>query len=339
MDLSPNDVRNYEFSTQMRGYARDDVDDFREQIAAAMEILKQENHKLSMEIDSVKMQLSGLRHFEDTIKDAAIDARRNADMTVANAKSEAELIVSRAKTEVSEIIGSRARKVHEFEEEIVRLQRMKKSYLSKLHSLIKSHLDLLDEVTGKDSDTEGDGLEVTASSEVSRRKLETVGSRPEKLRPIRTEEANAADTIVPASATAESGVNENAEGAVDPELAAALEKYQYKKETPDSPPMDTSMPPEPVPMPGEMVETTARAEDVPPGFISVDAEGTRTGATDKIATPHDDAETSAGQPPTDSRPTADLSEDGADEPPENLAEELDKVVAKFEEEMDKAEKN
>ena len=87
MDLSPNDVRNYEFSTQMRGYARDDVDDFREQIAAAMEILKQENHKLSMEIDSVKMQLSGLRHFEDTIKDAAIDARRNADMTVANDKS------------------------------------------------------------------------------------------------------------------------------------------------------------------------------------------------------------------------------------------------------------
>ncbi|MFH1375024.1 MAG: DivIVA domain-containing protein [bacterium] len=340
MDLSPNDVRNYEFSTQMRGYVREDVDNFLEHIAAAMEALKQENHKLSMEIDSVKVQLSGLRQFEDTIKNAAIDARRNADMTVANAKSEAELIVSRARTEVSEIIGMRARKVHTIEEEIVKLQRTKKSYLSKLHSLIKSHLDLLGEVTGKDSDTEDAGLEVTASSEVSRRKRETVGSRPEKLRPIRTEEANAADTIVPADTTADPDSNENTEGAVDPELAAALEKYQYKKETPDSSPMDTSMPPEPVPLPGEMFETTARAEDVPPDFISVDTVGTRTGATDKIATPHDDAEVSVvQQPPTDGKITADPPADGPDGTQENLAKELDKVVARFEEEMDKAEQN
>ena len=144
MDLSPNDIRNYEFANKMRGYSKDEVDDFRELVAAALEALKQENLKLSIEIDSLKTQLAGLRQFEDTIKSAAIDARRNADLTVANAKREAELLLSRAKTEAMEIIGSRAQKVGEIEDQITKLQFAKKSYLSKLRNLSKSHLEVLE---------------------------------------------------------------------------------------------------------------------------------------------------------------------------------------------------
>ena len=91
MDLSPNDIRNYEFPTQLRGYEKDEVDKFKDQVAEAIEQLKQENLKYSMEIESIKGQLSGLRQFEDAIKSAAIDARRNADLTIANAKKKPSL--------------------------------------------------------------------------------------------------------------------------------------------------------------------------------------------------------------------------------------------------------
>ena len=43
MDLSPNDIRNYEFSTQMRGYSKDEVESLLEQVAAALEAVKQED--------------------------------------------------------------------------------------------------------------------------------------------------------------------------------------------------------------------------------------------------------------------------------------------------------
>ena len=75
MDLSPNDIRGYEFPNQMRGYDKDEVDNFLEQVANAFEEMKQQNLKYSMEIESLKSQLSGLKQFEDTIKSAAIDAR------------------------------------------------------------------------------------------------------------------------------------------------------------------------------------------------------------------------------------------------------------------------
>ena len=108
MDLSPNDIRNYEFPSQMRGYDKDEVDSLLEQIAAAMEEIKQVNLNLSMELDSVKGQLQGLRQFEDTIKSAAIDARRNADLTMDNAKQEAELLLGKAKNEAEKIIESKS---------------------------------------------------------------------------------------------------------------------------------------------------------------------------------------------------------------------------------------
>ena len=127
MDLTPNDIRNYEFSSQMRGYDKDEVDTFLNQVASALEEMKQENLKQSLEVDSLKTQIAGLREFEDTIKNAAIDARRNADMTISNAKKEAELILNKAKAEGDKIVGSRSKQISDLENKIAKMEVVKKS--------------------------------------------------------------------------------------------------------------------------------------------------------------------------------------------------------------------
>jgi len=354
MDLSPNDIRNYEFPNQMRGYAREEVDNFLEHVAAALEALKQENLKLTTEVDSLKTQLAGLRQFEDTIKSAAIDARRNADLTIANAKKEAELILSKAKTEAAEIIGSRAQKVSELENQINKLQLAKKSYLSKLRILIKSHLEVLEEVvTGETPSDIKSVLEVTETTDVTREELETIATKPKKPEPIRTEEAKAAEQIAPAPTPPEKTETEPSypvaedtlgdrteppDKAVDPELAAALEKYQRKEE----PPAQQQQPPTPIidhlPAPGELVETTTRAEDIPEGFITPEIDEETKDDTDKVGLPVDSQPDTTEHNAIDVDKPADVSKSDSEIPPEKLAEELDRVVAKFEEEMDKAEK-
>lgn len=352
MDLSPNDIRNYEFATQMRGYSKDEVDDFRELVATTLEALKQDNLKLSMEIDSLKTQLAGLRQFEDTIKSAAIDARRNADLTVANAKKEAELILSRAKTEAMEIVGSRAQKVGEIEDQITKLQLARKSYLSKLRNLIKSHLDLLEEVVSSETTAESkSGLEVTESTEVTPKKLETIATKPDKTEPIKTEEVNAAEEIVPATtppkAEPSPTATEDIPGdqtphtgqPVDPELAAALEKYQRKEEPPAEQQPTTTPTTDHSPAPCEIVETSAHAEDIPNGFVAPETDPAASDGTDKVAVDVDSQPDATEHNAIDVGAPPDSVKEESKVAPENLAEELDRVVAKFEEEMDKAEKN
>jgi cell division initiation protein len=356
MDLSPNDIRNYEFSTQMRGYTKDEVDSLLDQAAAMLDAVKQENLKLSMEVDSLKSQLAALRQFEDTIKSAAIDARRNADTTMGDAKKEAELILTKARDEADQVLEFRIEKLAELDSKIAASELAKKSYLNKVHGIITSHLEIIDHLIDQepsaserdddedhDRETAGDNgkIEVTHSGEVDRKQMETIGTPSISDGPRRTEDANA-DEIVEASLETDSEVaamgdtEANAEEAdpskpVDPELAQALQQYQTSDGSPSE---HSDQPPSPdmqAQPPGQFVETSARAEDIPPGFIvGPSADGSVSNSDEKSATDKLLLKDTS---------TAKKDSDKSEHPPvspEDLAEELDNVVAKFDEEMDKA---
>jgi len=366
MDLSPNDIRNYEFPNQMRGYNKDEVDNFKEQVANAIEGLKHENLKLSMEIDSLKSQLAGLKQFEDTIKNAAIDARRNADMTVANAKKEAELMLSKAKAEAEQAIAARAKQISDIENQLQKIELTKKSYINKVHGLLHSHLELIEDIAAAENmkDISEESLDITDSAEVESKKRETFATQPSEDKAIKTEDAKAADNIVevepPRQESDEAPQDEMTESLrdavkdeapeeppeqpeepknIDPELAAALESYQKKVEG-EAQAENLTPPQKDVAPPDNVTITDARAEDVPNGFIAKQPKTEdNDSTTDKVSLAPDVQDT-----PTEHN-TIDIDKPEAEKPkeqhsePGNLANELDEVVAKFEEEMDKAEKS
>jgi len=348
MDLSPNDIRNYEFPNQMRGYSKEEVDNFLEQVAGALEAAKQEQLKLSMELDSVKSQLSGLKQFEDTIKNAAIDARRNADTTVAAAKKEAEEMLDEAKTEAARALASRTQQVNDIEEQITRIGLTKMSYLSKIRDLIQSHLDMIDDIEHSEEPAEktNDEIEVTESNEMKAKNRETVATQPSEPTSIKTEEANSPESSMESLSEASKedlsdalkdvlGDDDQTNNAtpIDPELAMALENYKKaaaeQTETNAADPAESE-----IPQQGVMQETTALAEDIPQGFVSGNGDQVNTD-TDKVKVEATAAENS-GEPHQVDIDTP-LAEKPKSAKPDGLAKNLDEVVAKFEEEMDKAE--
>ncbi len=341
MDLSPNDIRNYEFPSQMRGYDKEEVDSLLNQIASVLEAMKQENMKVSMELDSVRTQLSGLREFEETIKGAAIDARRNADMTVANARKEAELILSKAQADADQIVHVRSQQIADLEDQIAKLDLSKKSYLGKVRAMINSHLDMIDDIATAEIKRElstkpkEESIRVTNSSEVERDNFESIATQPSETPVDAAEEVAVTEEGHPASPTSdtdkiptdapppetEAAEEPEEEAPVDPELAAALERYNSPTEStsiPEAPPSEpTEEPPMPSPSPphDRFVETTASAEDIPKGFV-------------------------AGPPGTSEHPPLpDSGQPSGEFKPEDLADELDNIADKFAQELDKAEHN
>ncbi|RKX18737.1 MAG: hypothetical protein DRP35_08805 [Candidatus Zixiibacteriota bacterium] len=335
MDLSPNDIRNFEFPSQMRGYDKDEVDSFLEQVAVAMEEIKQANLNFSMELDSVKGQLQGLRQFEDTIKSAAIDARRNADLTMENAKKEAESVLSEAKKEVEKTIESKSNKIQEIENHISQLELTRRSYMEKLKGLINSHLDIVDEISKSElpKEVEKDLLEITASNEVESEKRATVTETPKDSSSDYPKEQSAPDPLLQNESPDKSEKVVDEESAVDPELAAAISSFdrsdEVKPAQKDEPEILQEKEPEPQrekidPSTG-WLETERTAEEVPPEFI------VNKPSEENQASKENDMN---GLEVTQDQPA--LKE--VNPLSENLADELDKVAAKFEEEMNKAEK-
>lgn len=330
MVFTPNDIRNIELSTQMRGYHKEEVDDLLEQVAQALESEKQQNLRLTMEVDSLKQQLATLREFEDTIKNAAIDARRHADQTMADARKEAESILAGAKAQVDRALGSQSKQLQDLRMRLAKAEEIKDSYLNKLRELIETHLHMVDATDTTAFVALKEDIEVTDSSEVERDSMETVGAEyelaaddggkaPAAGRPTDTTPPGLkAETPPQAQQEGQAPIDEETAAGVDPELAEALARYQSQVRRSADSAADERTLPRSSSQPSE--SGSDLADVIPPGYWTKDPE-TKQDITGKVPI------------------IRDSDRDASKIAPEQLAEALDKVVAKFEETMDQAAKS
>lgn len=364
MELTPNDIRNYEFASQMRGYDKEEVDSFLEQVANYMEELKEEQLKLTTELASVKLQLDKLREFEDSIKNAAIDARHNADTLVSNARKEVDELLTSARKEVEMIEQTSAQRISDIKKELAQMELTRKSYLNKLRELINSHLEILEEISADDARREiaeaasefeyvaaarekaddftpnetSENIQVSDSSEVTRDSRESIANKKTE-----EEEAEESEDAPDVTAASEDEQTEHVHKDEDEVNSEELNDSSKVQAGPDDDAVDGTVDPELAaaldsyhatqeqpsqdsPLPNANVtETTARAEDVPPEFIAA-AQTTEPGGPPK---PLDQTHESKSESPAENKKAG----------PVSIASELDNIAAKFEEEMDKAAKS
>lgn len=151
MGLTPNEIRNQEFSSSMRGYTRSEVEAFKEAAATALEEAKVEILKLTEESNALNGRYQDLKGLEETLKASVVEAQKGADQTVKNSKKEAELIIADAKLKRDEIIEEKHRTLAELETRIHELEFTRKSFYAKLKSELEGYLKLLDQTENNSS--------------------------------------------------------------------------------------------------------------------------------------------------------------------------------------------
>jgi len=146
MGFTPNEIRNQEFSKSMRGFSPAEVEAFKEAAASALEEAKGEILKLTEERNSVKDKYEQLRNIEETLKNVVIEAQKNTEQTIQNAKKEAELIVSEARNRRDEAIEDKHRQIADLDARIHEVEYTRRSFYSRLKAEIEAHLRLLEQV-------------------------------------------------------------------------------------------------------------------------------------------------------------------------------------------------
>ena len=95
--LTPVDIHNKEFTTSFRGFNKEDVDDFLDQVVNDYETLYRENRQLKKEIELNKKQLDQYHQLEKNLQDTLLVAQRTADEVVTTANTRGEEIRQAAK--------------------------------------------------------------------------------------------------------------------------------------------------------------------------------------------------------------------------------------------------
>jgi len=101
MDLSAKLLREVEFRTSLRGYDTDEVDEFLEKVAVAVEELQEKMRQLAYRAERAERSVSdrAAEEDDDSIRRTLVLAQRTADLAVREAQEQAAVLMDTARSE------------------------------------------------------------------------------------------------------------------------------------------------------------------------------------------------------------------------------------------------
>lgn len=144
MTITPLDIQQQQFKTRFRGFDIREVDTFLEQMADAFESLQSENKKLREEINRLKLESQGYKEREETFKRAMLNSQKVLEQMKQNARKSAELVIADAEIKAEKILSRAQNRLEQLHEDIAELKRQRMQIEVQIRSIIESHSKLLE---------------------------------------------------------------------------------------------------------------------------------------------------------------------------------------------------
>jgi cell division initiation protein len=157
MKLSPLDIQQQQFRTALAGFDKREVDTFLDLLANDFEDLVRENKKLEEELKKREGDLHEYRERERTLKETMLTATQITEDIKQNARKEAEIVIAQAEHQAEQIIQNAHTRLVRIMEDMDELRRQKAQFEASLRSIIQAHDKLLDAMAEREG-TSGDTL-------------------------------------------------------------------------------------------------------------------------------------------------------------------------------------
>lgn len=141
---TPEEIRNIEFTKSLGGYKTSEVDVFIDRCADTVAALMNEKEELAKKLEVLADKLVEYRNEEDSIRTALLSAQRLGDTVVREANHKAGLILDDANIKAEKVLDTAKRNIKAEEEELARIQREVANFKSRMLSIYREHLSLID---------------------------------------------------------------------------------------------------------------------------------------------------------------------------------------------------
>ena len=150
MPLTPLDIQNKEFSVTLRGFNREEVNDFLDRLTKDYEEIIKENVQMKEQVESLDGKLEHYKRIEETLQKAIVIAQDTAEEVKRNASKEAELIRREAEKDAARIIEEARYKASKIIAEHEDLNKQAQVFKLRLRSLVEAQLAALEQETWLD---------------------------------------------------------------------------------------------------------------------------------------------------------------------------------------------
>ena len=144
--MTPIEIQNYEFATQVGGYNKKQVDDFKEAVCRDFEQYYRENKELKDRITVLNESLKNFKAMEESLQNTLLFAQNTADDIKKNAQEKAETIIEEARITAASMLAETDRKKQDAQRDYEELKNQYMIFKTKFESLLKAELGMLGEV-------------------------------------------------------------------------------------------------------------------------------------------------------------------------------------------------
>ena len=104
--IRPEDIQSKEFEIKMRGYDRDEVDDFLDAIIEDMSTLYEDNTELTKRVQRLSDEIAGLKAQSAEVQKSLELTKYQCEEMKKNARIEAKQIIDKANNDAASIMHS-----------------------------------------------------------------------------------------------------------------------------------------------------------------------------------------------------------------------------------------
>jgi cell division initiation protein len=145
MKITPIDIGHKSFSKKMWGADEAEVNDFLQQVAAAMEELIRERNTLKEQLRDKDLRLKDSNDRDSVLKNTISTAGQMVERLRGDAEREAKLIVADAHQKAEMIVRDSRDSLKKAYTEISDLKRMRMQFQANLKALAQAHLSLVEQ--------------------------------------------------------------------------------------------------------------------------------------------------------------------------------------------------
>lgn len=142
--ITPLDIQQHQFRIKFRGFDIREVDLFLEQVAGSLEATEAEGNGLRDEIRRLNQELRGHREREDAFKRAMFSSQQTIEQMKENARKEAELIIADAEVKAEKILNRAHNRLSQLHSDMTELKRQRAQIEVQIRSVLEAHSKLLE---------------------------------------------------------------------------------------------------------------------------------------------------------------------------------------------------
>lgn len=143
MNLTPLDIQQQQFRVRFRGFDIREVDRFLEQMAEALAAMQGDNKKSKEDLRRLKLEIQGYKEREETFKRAMVNSQNVLEQMKDNARKSAEVIIADAEVKAERILNRAHNRLSQLHEDIAELKRQRMQIEVQIRSVIDAHAKLL----------------------------------------------------------------------------------------------------------------------------------------------------------------------------------------------------